>query len=163
MNKTLGLLTPTELPSDLGELLDCASALSRPLLEHLQCVVVTLGPLGVLVCGEHEAGAVRLRPSKHRRDGRLCAVHYPAMALSPADIVNVSGAGDSLAGGVMVGILQGRNTDDSVRLGLMAARLSLSSPHPIAPSLNTDSVNLERVCSQIWPRPTLLWLEETDQ
>ncbi|KAG7454455.1 hypothetical protein MATL_G00259880 [Megalops atlanticus] len=94
MNQTLGLPTPAELPSDPQEVLRCAAALSRPLLEHLQCVVVTLGPMGVLVCGEHEDGAVRLRPGKRRRQGKLCALHYPAMALNPGDIVNVSGAGD---------------------------------------------------------------------
>ncbi|XP_036376219.1 uncharacterized protein zgc:136858 [Megalops cyprinoides] len=163
MNQTLGLPTPAELPGDPQEVLRCAAALSRPLLEHLQCVVVTLGPTGVLVCGEHEDGTVCLRPGKRRRQGKLCALHYPAMALNPGDIVNVSGAGDSLAAGLMAGILQGGNTDDSVRLGLMAAQLSLASPHPIAPSLSAGMVNLEEVRTQDWPRPTLWWIEEMDQ
>ncbi|KAJ8411373.1 hypothetical protein AAFF_G00173790 [Aldrovandia affinis] len=165
MNRTLGLSTPAVLPSDLQDVLRCAMTLCRPLLEHLQCVVVTLGPLGVLLCGEPEGGSVRLRPRTHRRrEGQLCALHYPAMPIIPGDVVNVSGAGDSLAGGMMAGILQGRSTDDSVRLGLMAARLSLVSPHPVAPSLTADTVSLERVRSHAWPRPTAcLWTEETDQ
>ncbi|KAL2093600.1 hypothetical protein ACEWY4_010912 [Coilia grayii] len=67
INHTLGLPTPPVLPESLEEVLSCAASLSRPLLEHLQCVVVTLGPMGVLLCGEHEAGAVNLQPRKHRR------------------------------------------------------------------------------------------------
>ncbi|XP_035257374.1 pseudouridine-metabolizing bifunctional protein C1861.05 isoform X2 [Anguilla anguilla] len=163
MNRALGLSTPAVLPSDPDEVLDCAATLSRPLLEHLQCVVVTLGPLGVLVCGEHEDGMVRLAPRRNGRTGRLCAVHYPAIPLNPADIVNVSGAGDSLAGGLMAGVLRGLRTDDSVRLGLLAARRSLASRHPVAPSLSSDTVNLARVRSQAWPRPSCRWMEELGQ
>ncbi|KAJ8373715.1 hypothetical protein SKAU_G00042950 [Synaphobranchus kaupii] len=163
MNQTLGLPTPAVLPSDPDEVLGCAATLSRPLLEHLQCVVVTLGPLGVLLCGEQEGGSVRLAPRKNGRNGRLCAVHYPAVPLNPGDIVNVSGAGDSLAGSLMAGILRGRGADDSVRLGLLAARLSLASHHPIAPSLSTDTVNLDRVRSQVWPRPSCQWISANEK
>lgn len=52
------------LPSSLEELLRVAVALSRPLLEHLHCVLVTLGADGVLVCGEHDAGSVNMQPRK---------------------------------------------------------------------------------------------------
>lgn len=55
------------LPSSLDEVLNVALALSRPLLEHLQCLVVTLGANGVLVCGEHDAGSVNLQPRKQKR------------------------------------------------------------------------------------------------
>ncbi|XP_012697910.2 pseudouridine-metabolizing bifunctional protein C1861.05 [Clupea harengus] len=159
MNRTLGLPTPPELPDSLEEVLSCAASLSRPLLEHLQCVVVTLGPMGVLLCGEHEAGSVNLQPRKHRRKGRLCAFHYPALTISSEETVNVSGAGDSLAGGIMVGILRGWDTHTCVRMGILAARLSLTSPHPIAPTLTLDSVHPLRAHTQPWPQPTCLWME----
>ena len=55
------------LPSALEEVLSVAVALSRPLLEHLHCLVVTLGADGVLVCGEHEAGSVNLQPRQQKR------------------------------------------------------------------------------------------------
>lgn len=55
------------LPSSLEEVLSVAVALSRPLLEHLHCLVVTLGANGVLVCGEHDAGSVNLQPRKQKR------------------------------------------------------------------------------------------------
>ncbi|XP_061085884.1 uncharacterized protein zgc:136858 [Conger conger] len=158
MNQTLGLPTPAVLPGEVGEVLGCAVALCRPLLEHLQCVLVTLGPLGVLLCGEQEGGAVRLSPRKQPRTHGLCAVHYPAVPLTPGDVVNVSGAGDSLAGAVMAGTLRGLGADDSVRLGLLAACLSLASPHPIAPSLSAQTVSLETIQSHAWPQPSCHWI-----
>ncbi|KAK2842501.1 hypothetical protein Q5P01_012701 [Channa striata] len=145
MNKTLGVSTPKELPSSLEEVLSVAVALSRPLLEHLQCLVVTLGADGVLVCGEHDAGSVNLQPRKQIRRRKLCALHYPSLPLTSQELINVSGAGDSLAGALMAGILQGRDTDSCVRMGLMAAKLSLASPHPIAPMLTLESVDPSKI------------------
>uniref|UniRef100_A0AAY4C140 Carbohydrate kinase PfkB domain-containing protein n=1 Tax=Denticeps clupeoides TaxID=299321 RepID=A0AAY4C140_9TELE len=157
MNRALGLPTPAGLRLVL--LINCAAALSRPLLEHIQCVIVTLGSMGVLVCGEHKAPSVNLQPKRPKNKGRLCAVHYPAVAVTGDETVNVSGAGDSLAGGMMVGILRGCDTHTCVRMGLLAARLSLSSPHPIAPTLDLDSVHPLRAHRQPWPEPTCLWME----
>ena len=57
----------TVLPSSLEEVLNVAVALSRPLLEHLHCLVVTLGENGVLVCGEYDGGSVNLQPRKQKR------------------------------------------------------------------------------------------------
>ncbi|XP_066505361.1 uncharacterized protein zgc:136858 isoform X2 [Hoplias malabaricus] len=159
MNHTLHLPTPEAFPNSLEDVLKCAAALSRPLLEHLQCVVVTLGALGVLVCGDYEAGTVSLQPRKHKPRGRLCAVYFPALAVRSEEIVNVSGAGDSLAGGMMAGILQGKDTDTCVRMGLLAARLSLSSCHPIAPSLTSDAINPDAAYSQPWTKPSYLWMD----
>ncbi|XP_074488481.1 uncharacterized protein LOC141765980 isoform X2 [Sebastes fasciatus] len=159
MNKMLGIPTPEVLPSSLEEVLSVAVALSRPLLEHLHCLVVTLGAGGVLVCGEHDAGSVNLQPRKQSRRRQLCAVHYPALTVTAEETVNVSGAGDSLAGALMVGILQRRDTDSCVRMGLLAARLSLASPHPIAHTLTSDSVDPIRVQSQSWPKPSFMWID----
>lgn len=55
------------LPSSLEELLRVAVALSRPLLEHLHCLVVTLGADGVLVSGEHDAGSVNVQLRKQKK------------------------------------------------------------------------------------------------
>ncbi|XP_067446329.1 uncharacterized protein zgc:136858 isoform X3 [Thunnus thynnus] len=70
MNKTLGIQTPEVLPSSLDEVLSVAVALSRPLLEHLHCLVVTLGAHGVLLCGEHDTGSVNLQPRKQKNSCR---------------------------------------------------------------------------------------------
>nr|XP_019934643.1 PREDICTED: pseudouridine-metabolizing bifunctional protein C1861.05-like isoform X1 [Paralichthys olivaceus] len=154
MNKTLGIQTPEVMPSSLEEVLGVAVDLSRPLLEHLHCLVVTLGAYGVLVCGEQEADSVNLQPRKQRRSRKLCAVHYPALTMKAEDTINVSGAGDSLAGALMAGILRRRDTDSCVRMGLLAARLSLASPHPIDPKLTFESVDLNKVQTQNWPKPS---------
>uniref|UniRef100_A0A671VH74 Zgc:136858 n=1 Tax=Sparus aurata TaxID=8175 RepID=A0A671VH74_SPAAU len=159
MNKTLGLPTPEVLPSSLNEVLSVAVTLSRPLLEHLHCVVVTLGANGLLVCGEHDAGSVNLQPRKQKRKRQLCALHYPALIVTAEETVNVSGAGDSLAGALMAGILQQRDTDSCVRMGILAARLSVLSPHPIAPTLTLDSVDPNKVKAQDWPKPSFMWID----
>ncbi|XP_015246498.1 PREDICTED: pseudouridine-metabolizing bifunctional protein C1861.05-like [Cyprinodon variegatus] len=157
MNKTLGHTVPEGnfylLPSTLDEILRVAVALSRPLLENLHCLVVTLGPYGVLLCGDHNAGSVDLQPRKQKGKRQLCALHYPALAVSPEETMNVSGAGDSFAGALMAGILQGKDTDSCVRMGLLAARMSLTSPHPIAPVLTLDSIDPNKTQGQNWPTP----------
>ncbi|KAG7268896.1 hypothetical protein CRUP_021791 [Coryphaenoides rupestris] len=148
------------LPSSLEDVLACALALSRPLLEHLCCLIVTLGSHGVLMCGLHDGNdSVDLRPrAGGRTRGRLCALHYAALPVT-TEIVNVSGAGDSLAGGIMAGVLQGRDTDSCVRMGLLAARLSLATRHPINPLLCMDSVDPRKILSQAWPKPRFLWID----
>ncbi|XP_059916430.1 uncharacterized protein zgc:136858 [Gadus macrocephalus] len=160
MNTTLGLQTPDVFPSSLGDVLSCALALSRPLLEHLHCLIVTLGSDGVLVCGRHDGnGSVHLRPRvEGETRGRLCALHYASLPVT-AEIVNVSGAGDSLAGSIMAGVIQGQDTDSCVRMGLQAARLSLASQHPIDPLLCMDSVDPYKTLSQAWPKPRFLWID----
>ncbi|XP_047238373.1 pseudouridine-metabolizing bifunctional protein C1861.05 isoform X3 [Girardinichthys multiradiatus] len=168
INKTLGLMVPKAkvgvdlvpvLPRSLDETLMVAVALSRPLLENLHCLVVTLGPDGVLLCGEHNAGSVNLQPRKQKIKRQLCALHYPALTVTPEETMNVSGAGDSFAGALMAGILHGRDTDCCVRMGLLAARMSLASPHPISPILTLDSVDPNKVQAQKWPTPRFIWVD----
>lgn len=65
----------------------------------------------------------------------------------------------SLAGALMAGVLQQRDTDSCVRMGLLAARLSLVSPHPIAPSLTFDSVDPNTIQTQDWPKPNFIWID----
>ncbi|XP_006633626.3 uncharacterized protein [Lepisosteus oculatus] len=154
MNQALGLSTPAELPTLMEDVFQSAVALSRPLLEHLVCVIVTLGPRGVVMCSKSEDGTVCLQPRNKQQNGRLCAIHYPAIPISAENIVNVSGAGDSLAAGMMAGILRKLDTDMCVNMGLLAAHLSLGSHDPVAPSLSTDSISPEKC--HIHSRPTLL-------
>lgn len=159
MNKTMGLTIPEVQPGPLDEILRVAVALSRPLLENLHCLVVTLGPDGVLLCGEYNAGSVDLQPRKQKKKRQLCALHYPALTVTPEETMNVSGAGDSFAGALMAGILQGKDTDSCVRMGLLAARMSLASPHPISPILTLDSVDPNKAQAPNWPTPGFLWVD----
>ncbi|KAM3673738.1 uncharacterized protein VK521_002499 [Ammospiza maritima maritima] len=153
INRTLGNPVPAELPSRLEDAVQAAVALACPLLSHLQCVVVTLGAHGVLLCGRSLAGSISLHPGAHRQAAaaRLCAAHYPAIPISREEIVNVSGAGDSLMAGILAGMLAKHDTDTCVRMGLLAASLSLRSYEPISPEISTSSVSQEQVKSRSWP------------
>ncbi|OXB69350.1 hypothetical protein ASZ78_015750, partial [Callipepla squamata] len=82
----------------------------------------------------------------------LCAAHYPAIPISKEQIVNVSGAGDSLMAGIAAGMLANHDTDTCVWMGLLAARLSLCSYEPISPEISTSTVSQEQVQSRPWPK-----------
>ncbi|XP_054049398.1 uncharacterized protein LOC128906325 isoform X1 [Rissa tridactyla] len=153
INRTLGNPLPAELPSRLEDVVQTAVALARPLLAHLHCVVVTLGAHGILLCGKSLGGSISLRPGAHEQTAAasLCATHYPAIHISREEIVNVSGAGDSLMAGILAGMLAKHDTDTCVRMGLLAASLSLRSFEPISPEISTSSVSQEQVKSRSWP------------
>ncbi|KAM7057020.1 uncharacterized protein M8220_003282 isoform 4-T4 [Acridotheres tristis] len=142
-----------ELPSRLEDVVQAAVALACPLLAHLHCVVVTLGAHGVLLCGKSLGGSISLYPGAHEQTAaaRLCAAHYPAIPIGREEIVNVSGAGDSLMAGILAGMLAKHDTDTCVRMGLLAASLSLRSYEPISPEISTSSVSQEQVQSRSWP------------
>nr|XP_047935140.1 pseudouridine-metabolizing bifunctional protein C1861.05-like isoform X3 [Anser cygnoides] len=153
INRTLGNPLPAELPSRLEDVIKTAMALARPLLAHLCCVVVTLGAHGVLLCGKSLGGSISLRPAAHEQPAAasLCATHYPAIHISREEIVNVSGAGDSLMAGILAGMLANHDTDTCVRMGLLAASLSLRSYEPISPEISTATVSWQQVQGKTWP------------
>ncbi|XP_017660183.1 PREDICTED: pseudouridine-metabolizing bifunctional protein C1861.05-like isoform X2 [Lepidothrix coronata] len=153
INRTLGNPVPAELPSRLEDVVQTAVALACPLLAHLQCVVVTLGTHGVLLCGKSLGGSILLCPGAQEQTAAasLCAAHYPTIPISREEIVNVSGAGDSLMGGILAGMLAKHDTDTCVQMGLLAASLSLCSYEPISPEISTSSVSQEQVKSRSWP------------
>ncbi|XP_071583409.1 uncharacterized protein [Heliangelus exortis] len=153
INRTLGNPLPAELPSGLEDVVQTVMALARPLLSHLHCVVVTLGTHGVLLCGKSLGGSISLHPGAHEQTSAasLCATHYPAIHISKEEIINVSGAGDSLMAGILAGMLAKHDTDTCVRMGLLAANLSLHSYEAISPEISTSSVSQEQVKSRSWP------------
>uniref|UniRef100_A0A8C4U550 Carbohydrate kinase PfkB domain-containing protein n=1 Tax=Falco tinnunculus TaxID=100819 RepID=A0A8C4U550_FALTI len=153
INRTLGNPLPAELPSSLEDVVQTAVALACPLLAHLHCVVVTLGAHGILLCGKSLGGSISLCSGAHEQTAAasLCATHYPAIHISREEIVNVSGAGDSLMAGILAGMLAKHDTDTCVRMGLLAASLSLRSYEPISPAISTSSVSQEQVKSRSWP------------
>ncbi|KAM6211891.1 uncharacterized protein WM294_004677 [Sarcoramphus papa] len=151
INRTLGNPLPAELPSRLEDVVQTTMALARPLLAHLCCVVVTLGAHGILLCGKSLGGSISLCPGAQTAAASLCATHYPAIPISREEIVKVSGAGDSLMAGILAGMLAKHDTDTCVRMGLLAASLSLRSYEPISPEISPYSVSQEQVKSRSWP------------
>ncbi|XP_033019145.1 pseudouridine-metabolizing bifunctional protein C1861.05-like isoform X1 [Lacerta agilis] len=154
INRTLGHPVPADLPSTLEDAVKTALTLAQPLLGELRCVVVTLGQHGVLVCCQNMDGRLSLLPgtfNKATASDELCAVHYPAIPVPTEEIVNVSGAGDSLMAGILAGLLAGEDMDDCVRMGLLSASFSLHSYEPVSPDISTTSVNVARLKAQQWP------------
>uniref|UniRef100_A0ABM5GEK5 Uncharacterized protein isoform X4 n=1 Tax=Pogona vitticeps TaxID=103695 RepID=A0ABM5GEK5_9SAUR len=150
---TLGYPAPADLPSKLDAILEIAATLACPLLKELHCVMVTLGQHGVLVCGRNVGGSVSLHPGICNKGAtkELCASYYPAIPVPAEEIVNVSGAGDSLMAGVIAGLLAGDDTDTCIRLGLLSASLSLRSFEPVSPAINPTSVSVAMVKARSWP------------
>ena len=54
----------------------------------------------------------------------------------PVQVVDATGAGDALIAGTLVAMLEGRSLVDSVRMGTVAAALTLESPHSVRPDLS---------------------------
>ncbi len=71
-------------------------------------VVITLGSDGALVCTESVQTVI------------------PAFAVS--DIVDTTGAGDALAGGLISGLMNGNSLESSVRIGCAAAAIKITKP-----------------------------------
>nr|XP_034983974.1 pseudouridine-metabolizing bifunctional protein C1861.05-like isoform X2 [Zootoca vivipara] len=154
INRTLGHPVPADLPSTLEDAVKTAVTLAQPLLGELHCLVVTLGQHGVLVCSQNMNGRSSLLPgifNKATAAEELCAVHYPAIPVPAEEIVNVSGAGDSLMAGILAGLLAGEDMDDCVRMGLLSASFSLRSYEPVSPDISATSVNVARLKAQQWP------------
>ncbi|XP_068129191.1 uncharacterized protein [Hyperolius riggenbachi] len=162
INRTLGYSVDCNVPCELNDVIDTAISLSLPLLENIHCVIVTLGAHGVLLCGHSCNGMLSLHLKDKMFQGELCAVHYPAAPISPEEIVNVSGAGDSLMAGLLSGVLAELDTDTCVRMGLLAARLSLRSHGPISKLISPSSVSAQQVTEATWPEPRMWIIHPTN-
>ncbi|XP_040294718.1 pseudouridine-metabolizing bifunctional protein C1861.05-like [Bufo bufo] len=153
INRTLGYVDDIDIPCELEDIVDTSISLSLPLLENIHCVIVTLGAHGVLLCGHRREGTVSLHAKDKVSRDDLCAVHYPAAPIPPEEIINVSGAGDSLMAGLLTGVLAEYDTDTCVRIGLLVARHSLRSRGPISQHISPISVILQQVVKEKWPAP----------
>lgn len=63
----------------------------------------------------------------------------------------------SLAAGLMAGMLQGQDSDTCVKMGLLAADMSLRSHDPVSPALSSTTVSPEQVRARRWPPVTWQW------
>ena len=90
---------------DVHDATSAAEAARRLLGSGVRCVVITLGPSGILIADE-----------------RGCR-HMPA---TPTTVVDTTAAGDSFIGGFATGIAEGLSVDDAARLGLRVARVCVS-------------------------------------
>lgn len=90
--------------------------IAAALLEHGAArVVLTLG----------EGGLIAMDRSGHTRVGAI-----------PVQVVDATGAGDALIAGTLVAMLKGRSLAEAVRMGTVAAALTLGCPDSVHPDLS---------------------------
>lgn len=91
----------------------------------IQVVIVTMGEDGVKI------------GTKQTKFSSQIIHFYP----EKAKIVNVNGAGDSLASGFIFGLLSGLSIRKSILLGIHAARLTIESEYNVSPLLSPLILN----------------------
>lgn len=67
----------------------------------------------------------------------LRIVHMPAL---PCRVVSTNGAGDTLVGGLVAGVLRGRTDREAVALGIAAARATVQSEANVCPQLSWEGL-----------------------
>lgn len=120
-------ITPNLLEAEIlsgmkidAEDISSLSSAARVLLdEGIKQVVITLGPKGCFFT-----------------DGNITNIIRPY----PAKMVNANGAGDALISGLATGFCKGFSLEESVRLGLAAAAVTLETVKTNNPALNFESV-----------------------
>ena len=68
--------------------------------------------------------------------------HLNSILINENEIINTNGAGDSLTGAIIAGLLNNQTVETSVRMGLKAAYLSLKSQNAVHPNLTLDMISL---------------------
>jgi ribokinase len=83
----------------------------------------------------------------------------PAISVQP---VSTAGAGDAHLAGLIVGLIAGLAMADALRLGVLTAALSVTSPHTIHPDLDRDTLHEFATQHQVPLGPAIMPLLETD-
>ncbi|GLD91838.1 hypothetical protein PINS_up000371 [Pythium insidiosum] len=115
-------------------------------------LLVTLGKHGLLVASANVAFAevkeaietcgftAHVWGMHTVRGIHVSMVHLPGVEI---DVVNCTGAGDSLVGGTVYGLLKGKDIFRSAHLGMVAARKSLVCDSAISPELTPETLERE--------------------
>ncbi|XP_018320468.1 uncharacterized protein LOC108733691 [Agrilus planipennis] len=111
----------------INEINACAN-LALAVANKINTVILTLSNNGLIIARKEDSTEPLLNLSSNKTKLPR-ARHYPA--LSVQDLVNVSGAGDCLASGIIIGIIKGYSEVDCIANGLYAAVDSLRSESAI--------------------------------
>ncbi|CAH0557132.1 unnamed protein product [Brassicogethes aeneus] len=104
-----------------------AASLAEKIVNYVDNVFVTLGSDGLIV--SRKGAAKESFPMKNNEQ-IIQVRHYPANTVE--NIVNVSGAGDNLASGLIAGILCGLSEEISISIGMEAAKTALKSESAVS-------------------------------
>jgi pseudouridine kinase len=117
------LVTPNELEAEaltgipVRDVQSAMAAAQKLIATGVEIVLITLAHQGIVYASSDEVG------------------HIPSI---PTEIVDPTGAGDALAATVIFGLTTGIPLAESLRLGHIAAVLTLQSPETAAPDLNLE-------------------------
>lgn len=121
----LSIVTPNKSEAEalLGTFFDTEQAISEGARELVRVgvdlAIITLGADGLYYATSEESGRL------------------PAL---PVSVVDPTGAGDALTAAVAYGLLSGVSPGESVRLGMAAASLTLSSMQTVCPSISLEAL-----------------------
>lgn len=122
--------SPVKLEVDIHKERDALLSQAKTLVEqieaHFNCIIATLGGMGVLVSFRSDAinDSSKLLSLSSANCGHItCFYAMPKVQ----DIVNVSGAGDSFCAGFITALLQQHSVVECVAAGFMAAGQALLS------------------------------------
>ncbi|MCJ8518180.1 sugar/nucleoside kinase (ribokinase family) [Pseudorhizobium tarimense] len=79
------------------------------------------------------------RPLAAYSQGETCTLTPPPLA----EVADVTGAGDALAAGTIDALLRGLPLENAVTRGIAASRITLRSPHAVAPDLSLEALEQE--------------------
>lgn len=119
------LVTPNELEAEsltgiaVRDVASATAAAQQLVTAGVEIALVTLAHEGLVYATADEVG------------------HVPA---TPVEIVDPTGAGDALAAAVIYGLTTGIPLAEAIRLGQIAATLTLRSPETVAPELSLEYV-----------------------
>lgn len=86
--------------------------------------------------------------------------HEPIISVQP---ISTAGAGDAHLAGLIVGLVAGLSMADALKLGVMTAALSITSPHTIHPNLDQITLREFALQHQIALNPSITALLENDR
>lgn len=107
------ILDPVQQASQIGKLVS----------KYVDTLLITMGSLGLIIIRKAEASEPLLK-STQILDEPLVRFYKTKEV---TDLVNVSGAGDCLASGIIIAMLKGKSEEVCVSVGFAAAKMALQS------------------------------------
>ncbi|KYR02665.1 hypothetical protein DLAC_00119 [Tieghemostelium lacteum] len=93
----------------------------------MRFIITKMGPNGMLL--------------SYKKDSEYIFKVYQAPNVAKKDIIDVTGAGDSLCGGVIYSLYNNISIEESINIGSLCAKESLLSSHPVSPLLSKSYLN----------------------